>query len=427
MTNNRPHLTIIIPTYNRAEHLRYTLETCLAQTYEAAEFIVQDDASTDHTAEVVQQFAMADSRFRYINTGTNEGMRGNFEQALKSVQGDYMLCIGGDDALIPDALFQLAGLINEFPQQLITWPTAYYIYGAAWTGTSQFLGPHSIFQKPFRKREIARDYLERQAQQLSYVSDDKAPMLYVKSCVPVSLLRKAMEISGGRFFQSSTPDGYSSFALASVMDDYLFTNVCFTMHGASPSSAGLNYVVGKGGKDDHSRKFFEDSKSVPMAPQLASAGYSPLIALMTADFIFHTDNIFGHGLSHKISIEALIQKSLAGLADGLFAASKIKRELDIICEIAKYHNQLSFFEVEIAKVRRNARQLLSGDAVSPAHIYLDGDRRGLNNVNDASRFVQKYRHSRRIYAQFNPIGAIINSLIYRKRSHQLKEPLAEYF
>lgn len=427
MIRTRPFLSIIIPTYNRADYLRYTLMTCISQTYKDVEFIVHDDASTDHTAEVVKEFTTADPRFRYIDLGTNAGMRSNFEQALNAAQGDYLLCLGGDDALVPDSLEQLVELIKEFPQQVITWPTACYIYSAALGTKSQFVGAHAIFQRPFTTRVDALGYLERQARQLSYITDHAAPMLYVKSCVPVSLLRKAIEISDGRFFVSSTPDGYSSFALASIMDDYLYTNVCFTMHGASPSAAGLNYVIGKGGQDDHSNKFFKDSNSIPMAAQLASAPYSPLIALMTADFIFQTDDIFKHGRSAIISIESLIQKSLDGLADGLFVASKIKRELDIICEVAKFHNKFAFFETEIARVRRNSRQLLAGDAISAAQIYLDGDCRGLDNVSDAARFVKKYRNSPRIYTKFNPVGAVFNAASYRMRNYQLKEPLADYF
>jgi glycosyltransferase involved in cell wall biosynthesis len=399
----------------------------MMQTYQDVEFIVHDDASTDHTAEVVKEFTAADSRFRYVNLGINAGMRSNFENALNSAQGDYILCLGGDDALIPGALEQLSELIKDFPEQVITWPTACYIYSTARATKSQFFGPHCIFQRPFTKRLDALGYIERQARQLSYITDHTAPMLYVKSCVPVSILRKAIDISGGRFFVSSTPDGYSSFALASIMDDYLYTNVCFTIHGASPSAAGLNYVIGKGGQDDHSDKFFKDSNSIPMAGQLALAPYSPLITLMTADFIFQTDNIFKHGQSTIISIELLIRKSLAALADGLFVASKIKRELDIICEVAKFYDKFAFFEAEIAKVRRNSRELLTGDTISAAQIYLDGDSRGLNNVSDAACFVKKYRNSSRIYTKFNPLGAAFNAVSYRRRNYQLKEPLADYF
>lgn len=427
MTNDRPKISIVIPTFNRAEYLRYTLETCVAQSYDKVEFIVQDDASTDCTFQVVDEFASADSRIRYLNTGTNAGMRGNFEQAVNAAKGDYLICLGSDDALLPGALDELSGFIREFPDDLITWPTASFHYSAARAGKSQLMIPHSISQRPFKNKLKTRDYFHRQVDRLFYADDHLAPMLYVKSCVPLSLLRRATEISGGKFFLSSTPDGYSSFAIASLIDNYIYTNVCFTLHGVSPSSAGLNYVNGKGGAEDHSKKFFQDHKSVPMAPQLAAAPYSPLIALMTADFIYQTDNIFSHGHSQRISVDKLIRKSLAELADGLFAPLKIKRELDIIFEIAKFHNKEATFECELSKSRRNSRRILTGDAISPSLTYLDGGRWGLKNVNDAAKFVKTHRNSRRIYAKLNPIEAIANAVGYKIQSYKLREPLADYF
>lgn len=426
MIENKPKFSVIIPAYNRADYLRYTLDTCIAQSFDSVEFIVQDDASTDHTAQIVQGFVSRDPRVKYINTGINAGMRGNFEQALKEANGEYLLCLGGDDALLPGALIQLSELVKEFPAHLITWPTANFHYSGARADKSQLLIPHEIVQKPFRKRIGVRSYFLRQAERLFYVSDPKAPMLYVKSCVPTSLIRRVAEASGGRFFQSSTPDGYSSFVLASLIDEYIYTNISLTMHGVSPSSAGLNYVSGKDGAEDHSTKFFRDNSNVTMAPQLASAPYSPLITLMTADFLYLTDNLFNHGFSNRISIENMIQKSIAELTDGLFAPSKIKRELEIISQIAAYHKKTQYFEHLVRKARRNSRKVLTGDAISPAFIYLDGERRGIANVDDAAKFVRAHRNSYRAYANLHSLEAISNAIGYKRQSYKYQEYLADY-
>lgn len=426
MKKNNLKFSVIIPTYNRADHLKFTLETCTAQSFDSVEFIVQDDASTDHTAQIVQAFASRDSRFKYINSGINGGMRENFEKALKSASGEYLLCLGGDDALLPEALTELSECVSEYPSHLITWPTASFHYSGARSDKSQLIIPHEILQKPFKKIIESSEYFIRQTQRLFYVSDPKAPMLYVKSCVPLSLIRQVIKVSDGRFFQSSTPDGYSSFALASLIDEYIYTNKSFTMHGVSPSSAGLNYVSGKGDGEDYSAKFFRDNRHVPMAPQLAAAPYSPLISLMTADFIYSTDNLFKHGFSDRISIDLLIKNSIGELSDGLFATSKIKREIDILSQIAKFHKKSDHFDHLYRKARSNSRKVLEGDAISIGSVYLEGGRRGLNNVFDAANFVKTYQNSRRVYAKLYFLEAIFNSIEYKMQSYRYQDFLLNY-
>ena len=57
-------VSVIIPTYNRAEFLRIAILSALNQTFKDIEIIVADDKSTDHTQDVVKSFK--DKRIRYI-------------------------------------------------------------------------------------------------------------------------------------------------------------------------------------------------------------------------------------------------------------------------------------------------------------------------------------------------------------------------
>lgn len=416
MSKIGPKISILIPTFNRAPYLRYTLATCVAQDYDNLEIIVHDDASDDMTEAVVADFLAADSRVRYIRAQHNRGMRLNFEQGLTEVRGDYLICLGGDDALIPNQLAKLVDIINEFPNNVVTWPTASYLYPGARSGCGQLVAPHILFGRAYIQLLESSEYFSRQITNLWYVSDQKAPMLYVKSCIPMVIIKKIKDLSGGVFFKSSTPDGYSSFAISSVERSYLFTNRSFSMHGVSPNSAGLNYVGGNGGKEDLSQKFFKDNQSVTMAPQLGSIPYSPLISMMTADFIYQTDLIFSHGFSKSLSAEAIIKRALREMADGLYSEQKISREKTLLRKYADFAGKSEYYRDQISKIRRNSKVTLNGDAMSGAAIYLSADRVGVQNVLEAAHFIASYQNDKRIYAKMNIPNTLLNSLKYKFQS-----------
>lgn len=62
-----PLITIIIPTYNRANYIEETLDSILAQTYPNWECIIINDGSTDNTSEILKKYHDKDSRFLYFN------------------------------------------------------------------------------------------------------------------------------------------------------------------------------------------------------------------------------------------------------------------------------------------------------------------------------------------------------------------------
>lgn len=63
---NKPVVTILIPTHNRAVLLRKTLDSLVAQTYSEWQAIIVDDLSKDRTAEVVEGYAQRDKRILYF-------------------------------------------------------------------------------------------------------------------------------------------------------------------------------------------------------------------------------------------------------------------------------------------------------------------------------------------------------------------------
>jgi glycosyltransferase involved in cell wall biosynthesis len=113
---NQPLLTIAIPTYNRAD----LLDLCLSQAGpqilqhgEQVELLVSDNASTDHTAEIVAKHQAAGLLIHYLRNNTNIGPDANFAQCLERADGTFLLIVGDDDVLLEGALDKLLPLLCD--------------------------------------------------------------------------------------------------------------------------------------------------------------------------------------------------------------------------------------------------------------------------------------------------------------------------
>jgi hypothetical protein len=98
---SKPLVTIAIPTYNRADNLlRETLDSAVAQNYENLEILISDNASTDHTEDVVKSYT--DQRIRYIKHENNLGQLGNSNFLVHEAKGEYFLMLHDDDIIDQD-------------------------------------------------------------------------------------------------------------------------------------------------------------------------------------------------------------------------------------------------------------------------------------------------------------------------------------
>lgn len=99
---DRPLVSVGIPTYNRQEGLRRTLECITTQTYPNLEIIVSDNCSEgEETLAVVQSFMENDSRIKYCRQETNIGAAPNFKFILEAATGEYFMWAADDDKWEP--------------------------------------------------------------------------------------------------------------------------------------------------------------------------------------------------------------------------------------------------------------------------------------------------------------------------------------
>ena len=122
-----PLFSVLIPTRNRADLLKYAMQSVLSQNFDNYELIVSDNASSDNTREVVESFN--DSRVRYINPWRYLLSTDNWDFAYKQATGDYILALGDDDYLVSGALKQVRKVIQEKSALMISWGLITYYDG----------------------------------------------------------------------------------------------------------------------------------------------------------------------------------------------------------------------------------------------------------------------------------------------------------
>lgn len=100
-----PLISIIIPTYNRADTIGRTLKSILSQSWKNFEIIIVDDGSTDHTPDVLNTFT--DCRINIVKHPVNKGVTAAKNTGLNNISGEWFTIVDSDDELVPEALEQV--------------------------------------------------------------------------------------------------------------------------------------------------------------------------------------------------------------------------------------------------------------------------------------------------------------------------------
>ena len=108
--NNEPKVSVIIPTYNRAERVCKAVESVLAQKFTDFECLVVDDGSTDDTAERLAEFN--DSRLKILRQ-ENKGVSAARNFGIAASLGDFIALLDSDDEWVPEKLLKQVPFMEE--------------------------------------------------------------------------------------------------------------------------------------------------------------------------------------------------------------------------------------------------------------------------------------------------------------------------
>lgn len=109
--NTKPKVTVIIPTYQRPNILGRAIESVLGQTFQDFEIIVIDDASKDHTEEVVGRFLK--KRVKFYQHESQKGGGAARNTGLRHAIGEYIAFLDDDDEWYPEKLEMQVQLLEK--------------------------------------------------------------------------------------------------------------------------------------------------------------------------------------------------------------------------------------------------------------------------------------------------------------------------
>lgn len=115
---DRPLFSVIIASYNNGRFLAEAINSVVEQTYDHWEVIVVDDASTDQSRTVMDEFQKF-KNIRCIHHDKNAGAGAAFKTAAQDAHGEIMGMLGADDALASDALESMVEAHRAHPEVVL--------------------------------------------------------------------------------------------------------------------------------------------------------------------------------------------------------------------------------------------------------------------------------------------------------------------
>lgn len=119
-------LSIVIPVYQVKYTLTRCVESVLNQSFRDYEMILVDDGSTDGSAKMCDDFALADSRIRVIHQ-TNKGLSSARNSGLNISRGEYITFIDSDDFIGENTLSILMTKLEAYPDyDILEYPVLWH-------------------------------------------------------------------------------------------------------------------------------------------------------------------------------------------------------------------------------------------------------------------------------------------------------------
>jgi glycosyltransferase involved in cell wall biosynthesis len=378
-----PFFSVIIPTRNRYDTLRHSIRTVLGQEFTPFELIISDnsDPANYDQRDAINEF-LADDRVKYQRTPSVLAMSDSWEFAVSKSTGEYIIIFGDDDGLIAGALQRIFDIIQQTKTEVVNWARVEY----SWPDIIP-LQDSNLMVIPYMGRTGVVDGLEYIKLVATHRADYRyLPMMYC-AAVSKNVLNRLKEETG-RIFNASSPDIYTGFAFAYLVKKYVTIGHAMSINGVSSKSNGVAHNNDdKSLKMDHWKTFGQSGiKWPPLLPEIYTA-YVGIIEpfLQLARFYprlskyISMKEIYKHIIDNlnytsQQSLDEKLEKIRIGARGDTYLSQWTDKYLTKVNHrylaepIKGYHHRIGF---------------------DGSHLVLDSSRFGVQNVYDASVFVNE--------------------------------------
>lgn len=237
----KPLISIVLPTFNRPDYLKLTVDSVLAQSYDNFEIIISDNSDNHDSSEIIEKYN--DRRIFYIKNRENIGLVRNFNKCLSHAKGDYFHFLSDDDILLPNCLQEKVTLINSFDAKFIFSKFHQIDLNGVVINTNQWLNEFDIMSQINKE-----DKLDLNFQVHKFSNDYLFPYLYNKwnfICLSTVMISKELYREFGSFHTELylIHDWYYWLRISYKYDTFYInkTQVHYRVHPNNMTSRFTNY------------------------------------------------------------------------------------------------------------------------------------------------------------------------------------------
>lgn len=252
-----PLVSIGIPVYNAESTIAACIESVLAQSYKNIEVIISDNASSDATSEICQEFQRKDSRIRYFRQELNIGALSNFYFLVEKSSGYYFRWLGSDDVFSSNSVSEgIKSLEDNTKFVACAAPTFFdfeYLNSQApiifRLEGSQYSRIQSFFSQPGRSHGLTYSLIKRDVLVKyplfgkDFFGWDWCLVLFLLSNGPITFAQSASLILGsnGASSTNSIYKHYNLIGFKRVLPFWKFT--VMTIHSGKEWALGARFLL----------------------------------------------------------------------------------------------------------------------------------------------------------------------------------------
>ena len=256
-------ISILLPTKDRSDLLKCAVNSILNQSYDNWEIIIADNCSKDDTEDYIN--SLNEPRIKYIQQEEPVSVTDNWNTANDAASGDYIIMLGDDDALLPNALEKFTNYITEFNSPDVL-NLAAYIYQYPNVKKNQNLALlHSIKDEcpyyknsPFFLGNSEKNTFVQSSLNFNFLFGFN--MQYF--CYKKELIKRFEKY--GKFYEPPYPDYYTANVFMILAERILVIPDNLVIIGITPKSYGCYY---QNNNEKEGMKFHNESDYRKYAPK----------------------------------------------------------------------------------------------------------------------------------------------------------------